>query len=180
MSRVLLICMLIALAPSVARAADEFLHEEGAIALPGVVGRFDHFSVDFKHKRLFVAALGNDTLEVLDLAHGKVVKQLPGLKEPQGVAFVAETERIWVANGESATIHVFDAKTFELAGTISTRDDPDNLRYDAAAKCVYVGYGRGDGAIGVCDAATLKKTGDIAVGGHPESFKIEPKCNRNF
>jgi hypothetical protein len=41
------------------------------IPLPEVKGRFDHFAIDTKGQRLFVAALGNDTVEVLDLAAGK-------------------------------------------------------------------------------------------------------------
>ena len=41
------------------------------IVLPGVEGRFDHMSVDIKGKRLFIAALGNETVEVIDLVAGK-------------------------------------------------------------------------------------------------------------
>lgn len=43
----------------------------GSIALPGVKGRFDHFAVDPKGQRIFVAALGNDTVEVIDIAGQK-------------------------------------------------------------------------------------------------------------
>ena len=47
---------------------DAGVREVGSVPLPGVEGRFDHFAVDLKGKRLFVAALGNDTVEVIDLA----------------------------------------------------------------------------------------------------------------
>ena len=37
------------------------------VALPGVEGRIDHFAFDPAGERLFVCALGNNTVEVIDL-----------------------------------------------------------------------------------------------------------------
>src|SRR5438094_7925353 len=73
------------------------------IALPGVKGRFDHFAIDAKGRRLFVAALGNNTLEVVDIAAGKHLKSLTGLHKPQGVLYLAEHNQIAVANGDDGT-----------------------------------------------------------------------------
>ena len=61
------------------------------IALPNVNGRMDHFAVDVKGQRLFVSALGNHTVEILDVAGGKRLKTLPDLDEPQGLYFDAAT-----------------------------------------------------------------------------------------
>jgi hypothetical protein len=51
------------------------------IPLPKVEGRIDHLSVDIKDQRLFVAALGNDTVEIIDLAAGKVIHSISGLSD---------------------------------------------------------------------------------------------------
>src|SRR5437867_13418602 len=67
------------------------------IPLPGVEGRIDHMSVDVKGQRLFVAALGNNTVEVVDVAQGKRTRSIMGLKEPQGIAYLAELDQIIVA-----------------------------------------------------------------------------------
>src|SRR5437763_1943066 len=69
------------------------------IPLPGVKGRFDHFSIDVKGRRLFVAALGNNTIEVLDLAAGKRIHSVTGMSKPQGVLFLPGADQILVANG---------------------------------------------------------------------------------
>ena len=45
--------------------AAEPLRQVQTIPLPGVEGRIDHMGVDLQTQRLFVAALGNNTLEVL-------------------------------------------------------------------------------------------------------------------
>src|SRR5262245_18368664 len=78
------------------------------IALSGVEGRIDHLAVDLKGKRLFVAALGNNTLEVIDLGAGKRLHTISGLKEPQGVAYVPEKDVIVVANGQGEGCDLYD------------------------------------------------------------------------
>ena len=65
--------------------AAQPLRLERNIELPDVKGRIDHLSVDVKGQRLFVAALGNNTLEVIDLKAGKRVKTIGQLYESQGV-----------------------------------------------------------------------------------------------
>ncbi|MFL6571245.1 MAG: hypothetical protein ACJ8G4_05790, partial [Burkholderiales bacterium] len=68
-----------------AYGADEQLLEPVAtIPMPGVKGRIDHLAIDLKRHRLFVAALGNNTVEVLDLERSRHEKSLPGFGEPQG------------------------------------------------------------------------------------------------
>jgi hypothetical protein len=58
------------------------------IPLPGVTGRLNHMGVDLEKKRLFVAAVANNTLEVVDLTAGKVIKSLAGFKDTQDALFL--------------------------------------------------------------------------------------------
>src|SRR5437868_9482589 len=121
------------------------------ILLPGVEGRIDHMAADARGQRLFVAALGNNSVEVVDLRAGRVAHHLAGFNEPQGIAFAPETNRLFVANGEGARCDVLDAASTKRLDSIRGMDDADNVRYDPAARRVYVGYGRG--AIAALDAA---------------------------
>lgn len=148
------------------------------IPLPQVEGRIDHMAVDVAGQRLFVAALGNGSVAILDLQAGKLTHSITGLREPQGVAYATEANQIYVACGGDAAVKVYDAKSFELVTTLRDLDDADNIRYDAAAKRVFVGYG--SGALAIIDATTAKKVGDIKLAGHPESFQLEQKGNRIF
>src|SRR5437868_6933068 len=79
-----------------------------SIPLPDVEGRIDHMSMDVKTQRLFVAALGNNTVEVIDVAQGKRIHTISGLREPQGVLYVPEAKRLYVANGVDGTVQIFD------------------------------------------------------------------------
>lgn len=148
------------------------------IPLPGVEGRIDHFALDEGGQRLFVAALGNNSVEVVDLKTGRVLHSLRDLAEPQGVVFVPGFNRLYVANGGDGTLRVYDGTTFTPVTVIQFADDADNVRYDPAARQVYVGYG--GGALGVVDAAKNTVVGDIALSAHPESFQLEQNGPRIF
>jgi DNA-binding beta-propeller fold protein YncE len=160
-----------------AQPSTTALKPAGVITLDGVEGRIDHLAVDAKRGRLYVAALGNDTVEVIDLKVGKRVGSIAGLKKPQGVAVVAESGRLIVASGDDGKCRVY-GENQKLLGTVDGLDDADNVRYDADAKLAYVGYG--DGALAVIDPEAVKKVADIKLDGHPESFQFEGKGKRIF
>jgi YVTN family beta-propeller protein len=167
----------VALATAGARAESPPLRQVQAIPLPGVVKRIDHMAIDPAGKRLFVSALGNGSLEVIDLAAGKRVRSVPGLDEPQGVAFFPALHQVVVAN-TGGTVVAFEDPSFRRTATLPNMDDADNLRIDAATSLLYVGYG--DGALGIIDPAGMKRLGDIALPGHPESFRLEQAGPRVF
>lgn len=148
------------------------------IPLPGVKGRFDHFAIDTKGHRLFLAALGNNTLEVLDTGSGKSLKSITGLRKPTGVLYLSEPNEIAVANGDEGTFKVFDGATCQSVRTVAALDDADNVRFDAKTKLIYVGYAAG--ALAVLDAATMQQTGSIKLAAHPESFQLEREGSRIF
>ena len=148
------------------------------IPLPGVKGRFDHFALDTKGQRLFVAALGNNTLEIVDIAAGKHLKSITGLRKPTGVLYLAEQNQIAVANGDNGTFRLFDGTSYQPAKSLRALDDADNVRFDAKTKLIYVGYG--EGALAVIDATTMTQTGSIKLAAHPESFQLEQQGARIF
>jgi DNA-binding beta-propeller fold protein YncE len=148
------------------------------IPMPSIEGRIDHLAVDIKRERLFVAALGNNTIEVVPLAGAAPIKSLKGFREPQGVVYIPEFNRVFVASGGDGTCKAFEADTFHLVETLRFSGDADNVRYDSDAKQVYIGYG--DGALAVADAASGRIIGDIKLEGHPESFQMEKSGSRIF
>lgn len=145
----------------------------GAIPLPNVKGRIDHFGFDSVHNHLFLSALGNNTEEIIGIGAQTVVHTISGVPTPQGVAYSPETNKLFVGS-DAGKLYVYDGTTFDLITSIDFGDDVDNLRYDAAEKRLYVGYGdEKTGAIGMVDAATNKRLDDeFKLGAHPESFQL--------
>jgi DNA-binding beta-propeller fold protein YncE len=136
-----------------------------------VEGRFDHMAIDLAAQRLFVAALGNNSLEVLDTAKNAHSSSRPGFSEPQGVAFVADARQVAVANGAGGTLQLIDAANYQVVRTLAVGDDADNVRYDGAAKRVYVGYA--SGALAAVNASNGTVLATVKLAGHPESFQLE-------
>jgi hypothetical protein len=148
------------------------------IPLPGVEGRIDHFDFDPTGDRLFVCALGNNTVEVLDLRKGERVHTISGLGAPQGVVYVPELNRLVIANDNGGVCDIYDAGSFQAMGKVDFKDDADNARYDSAAKRIYVGFG--SGGIGIINAADGKQVGTIRLAAHPEAFELEKQGHRIF
>src|SRR5437764_5252013 len=134
-----------------ATSAQTALILVGTIDLPGVEGRIDHLAVDTAAQRLYVAALGNNTVEVLDLKNGSHLKSLPGFREPQGIAVVPDAKLVAVANGQGEGVQFVDAGDFHPTRSVRLGDDSDNVRYDASAKRLFVGFG--DGALAAINPA---------------------------
>jgi len=149
-----------------------------AIPLQNVSGRIDHLSFDAKNNFVFVAALGNNTVEAVNLKNKKVIHSIKDLHEPQGVAFIPENNSLVVANGDNGECDVFNATDFQKTNSIQLGDDADNVRYDATGKKIYVGYG--NGGIAIIDAATFKLIGEIKLPGHPESFQINKQEKKMY
>jgi DNA-binding beta-propeller fold protein YncE len=171
------LCVFILVCASLAAAGEPFLKHVQTIPLDGVAGRLDHFGVDVESKRLYVAALGNDTLEVVDLAVGRRVQSVAGLKKPTGIRVLPESRKVVVASGEDGKVRVYSPE-LKLLGTVDGLDDADNVRLDPAGKLAYVGYG--DGALAIIDPREPKKLGEIKLDGHPEAFQVESKGSRIF
>src|SRR5437899_68827 len=157
--------------PSLARTID----------LPRVEGRIDHLAYDPAGKRLYIAALGNGSLELVDVEKdGGVerIKSVAGLKEPQGVVYVPANGQVVVACGGDGTVRAFDAATLEEKKRVVVGDDADNARLDADRGELIVGFG--DGGLAFLDPKTLDTKGTVKLPGHRESFQIAPRTGRIF
>ena len=129
-------------------------------------------------QRLFLCALGNNTLEGHRSCEQNTRHSISGLGAPQGVAYVAAANRLWVANDRNGICNFYDGKSFALGGSVNFEDDADNVRYDSLAQRIYVGFG--DGGLGILDARSGEEIGAIKLSGHPEAFVLEKKGTRIF
>jgi DNA-binding beta-propeller fold protein YncE len=161
-----------------AHAEEGPLQLQHTIPLAGVEGRIDHMDLDAAGERLFVAALGNNTLEVVDLRKGQRTHSITGLGAPQGVAYVPELDRIFVANDEGGICKIYDGKSYQPIAEVDLKDDADNVRYDESLKRIYIGFG--GGGIETINAEEDKSIGSARLSGHPEAFELEKQGRRIF
>ena len=129
-------------------------------------------------RRLFVAELGNDTVGVVDIDGRKVVRRLQGFDEPQGIAYLSQTDTLYVANGGDGVLSAFRGAQLEPVGKLDLGGDADNIRIDRDQGRIYVGTGSGN--LTIIDAAAFKKTAEIELKAHPESFQLAGEGSRIY
>lgn len=168
---------LLALAPSVACRAQPDRSDgvaplvlERTIPLKGVRGRIDHLAIDLQHQRLFVAELGNGSVEAIDLARGVSIGRVTGLKEPQGLAYLSAQDELVVASAGDGSVRFYRAGDLKPDGVVEVGGDADNMRVDALGRIV-VGYG--SGALVAIDPTGRREVAKLDLPGHPESFRLE-------
>jgi len=154
------------------------------ISLTGVQGKFDHFAIDLKGNRLFIAATTNHSVEVVDLKTNQVQQSITGLGKPHGLAWVEATGSLYVSDGTLAELRVYTGSPLALSGKIKLSDDADDMVYDAANRMLYVGHGGGDAAnparIAIVDTEHFTLVANIPVATHPEGLEIDPASHRAF
>ena len=186
--------------------AGEPLIQIGSIPLNGVEGRLDHLTFDTRSQRLFVAALENHSVEVVDLVRRRRVHQITGISEPQGLLCIPEKNRLVVCSRGDGTCRSFDATTYQEGPWIDLGRNADNVRFDAEAQIIYVGSGGepGNGLLSAIDLVSLLPAGqgrqpapphspadflldrprqadprmEIQLPAHPESFQLDPANHR--
>src|SRR5947209_1056582 len=156
-----------------ARSAQP-LRQVMTIRMPDVAGRIDHLTVDLKGKRVFLAALEKNTIEVVDVANGTVTRTLPGFQKPQGLLYLASLHRLFVASGKDGTVKAFDGTSLKASVSATVSLGADAIGYDPKANEIYVGSGGADagtdrGDLTIFDVNTLRQkvvlTADAHAGG---------------
>ncbi len=146
------------------------------IPLNGIDGRIDHMCVDANNERLYVAALSNDSLEVIDLKLGKRLRSLSGPRGPRDVMVLPESHEVVVASGEDGVFRLYDEQ-LNLLRFLNELKDADNIRYDSTSKRVYLGCGK---ELAFIDPQGPTKVAEVLLNAHPEAFAVEKDGNNIY
>ena len=142
---------------------------ERTIPLPGVSGRIDHLALDREDGRLFVAELGNNTVEAVDLKTGRSLVRISGQSEPQGLAWLPAQKELVVASGDGR-VGFYAGDGLASLGELKLGDDADNVRVDGSGRPA-VGYGAG--ALAVLDPVRRAVVATVRLPAHPEAFSLD-------
>jgi DNA-binding beta-propeller fold protein YncE len=159
-------------------AGGQALELVQTIPLHGRVGqRLDHMALDARRDRLLVANMGNGTLDVVDLKAGKLLREVPGQRGIQGVAYAPDLDRVYVGLGDGGVCNVFDGESYKLLKSVPF-PDADNVRYDPRTRRVYVAHA--PSRLEVLDAQTFKVLADVKLPAAVEAFQLEKSRPRLY
>ncbi|HEV2615248.1 MAG TPA: YncE family protein [Candidatus Acidoferrales bacterium] len=157
------------------------------VKLPATAeGKFDHFGVDVRGSRLFLAAENSKEILVLDLNSGKLLRTIHGVVVPHAIAYRESSNRIYVTDGGAGDLKVFDGKTYRLLKSIKLRADADSMAYDQTMRYLYIVNGGSDAHesysfVSVIDTSTDSKVGEIRIGSpRLEALAVETSSEKLY
>jgi DNA-binding beta-propeller fold protein YncE len=157
--------------PGAAEADPPPLERVQTIALKGPVGGMDHLAVDAKRGRMFVANTVNNTLDIVDLRAGKLLRQVPGQGRIRGIDYSPDADRVFVGNGTGGVCNTFDGESYELIKSVPLGVDADNVRYNPRTRRIYVVHA--DTELSVIDARDFTIRSPIALPKSLGAFRLE-------
>jgi DNA-binding beta-propeller fold protein YncE len=150
------------------------------VDLPGVEGDFDHFAVDLKGNRLFLAAEEHHTVEVFDLQTAKPVHSIGGLDTPHSILYAPDVNRIFIVDGgKGGSCEILDGTSYKHIKSIKLSEDADALVYDPNGHLLYIGNGGKEAGndfslVTVIDTAKSEKVSDIKLpSGNLEAMALQ-------
>jgi len=141
------------------------------IALKGPAGGLDHLAIDAKRGRLFVANTVNDSLDVVDLKAGKLLKQVSGQGRIRGIAYSPDLDRVFAGNGTDGVCNTLDGDNYELLKSVTLGVDADNVQYSPRTQRIYVVHA--DKELAVIDAKDYTLRSPIALPKSIGAFRLE-------
>jgi DNA-binding beta-propeller fold protein YncE len=171
---------------SASRAEVAPLRLEGTIPLPGFTGDFDHFAVDEKGGRLFLAGEDHKTVEVFDLKTGRRLKSITGFGTPHSIIYLPENDHVLVTDGDKGMLQILRGSDYAVVDHVDGLAGADSMRLDAPAQILYVVTGGKDVPLDysflvAIDLKTNKKVGELRMeSNHVEAFALESSSSRLF
>ena len=138
------------------------------IRLPGIEGDFDHFALDLRGHRLFLAEEDHHTVEVFDSRTFKSLRSIAGFARPHWLLYLPESNQLFVTDGPAGAVKIFKADSYRLVKTIPLGPGADCIAYDPATRYLYVTYGGRDArayssSIAIISTASGQHLGDISL-----------------
>jgi DNA-binding beta-propeller fold protein YncE len=151
-----------------------------------VKGNFDHFGIDLKGNRLFTTPEDYKAVVVFDLKTGKQIHVIGGIARPHAVLYREDLNRIYITDGTSGDLKIFDGTSYKLLSSVKLLEDADSIGYDSATKYLYIDNGGGDvhqtySMLSVVDTTGGTKLADIKIDGDTlEAMALEKSSSRLY
>jgi len=137
----------------------------GTMPLEGFSGDLDHFGVDLKGHRLFLAAEEHKTVEVFDLRTGRRIHSITGIDHPLTMVYLPESDQLMVTDGDVGAVRLVDCKNYRIVSTLTLGHAVDHSAFDARSKYYYVETDNADSAkthvLSIIDTKSFQRVGDI-------------------
>jgi YVTN family beta-propeller protein len=124
-------------------------------------------------RSLYVVCEKSDELRVVDIASGKVIKQIAVGHVPTGISLSPDGKQIYVANSWSDNVSVIDTSTLSVARSVPAGFEPISAVSDLEGRTLYTAN-RLSNDISVIDLASGKETKRLVAGRGASYLTLSP------
>ena len=154
-------------------AAGLPLRRDRDVVLPGRATRFDYQAVDTTSHRLYIAHLGDSTVDVVDLDALHVLGVVTGIDSVHGVAVAPERHQLYATATGTNELVTVDTTTDQVIGRTPTGAFPDGVAYDADHGLVLVSNKEG-GSLTVIAADTRQVLMTLPIADETGNVAYDP------
>ena len=157
----------------------------GFVPLPaGAKQGFDHADKYRAGRRMYVAHIGADSVDVIDLERREFVRSLPNLPEVAGVLIDEAGDLLFTSDRAAARVSIFRCSDEELLGQVAVGPHPNGLAYDAGRKCLYtfnLGEPLGETCtVSVVDVESMRVAAELPLPGRPRWAVFDGERDRVY
>jgi YVTN family beta-propeller protein len=142
------------------------------VPLPGKAVRFDYQAIDSVKKRLFIAHMNDASVVVVSTRDGSVLKVLPDIPTPRGVAVAPDARRVFVTSSPSKLV-IIDSESLSELARVTTGRAPDGVAWDSSHRIVGVSD-QGDGALSLLADAGSGARRQVPLGSETGNVVFDP------
>ncbi len=146
------------------------------VSLPGGATRLDYQVIDPESKRLYIAHLGDGTVDVVDLNRLMVLGTVDHVDSAHGIAIAPDQHSIIASASGTNEAVIIDTQTMSITGRVPTGNTPDGIAYDPQNGRAYVSNEH-DHVETVIDVAHGTAAGSIDIGGEAGNTIYDPVTN---
>ena len=143
------------------------------VPLAGPAARFDYQDVDADARRLYVAHLGANQVDVVNLDTLEPVASVPGVAQVHGVRLALDVHTLFATATGADEVVAIDTATSRITGRAPTGRFPDGVAYDPVNHLVAVSN-KDDGSETVLDALAVRAVRTVPLGREVGNVTYDP------
>jgi len=120
-----------------------------------------------------------DGIGIVDLSTLKLLRVIPGGKDPELFDVTGDGKRLWVSNEDSAEASLVDIDAGQVVRRVPVGKEPEGVGIPPGGKVVYI-TNEGDNSVSVLDIESGAPVAKLTTGGRPRSVVFSGDGLRAF
>jgi len=127
-----------------------------------------------RHHQIYISAAGAHEVAVVDDRTFKITNRVGGIRFPDGIAYAANADKVFVSDESGGTDVVIDAKTGAKRSTIQLGGEAGNTHYDSVSHCILVAVQTKNQIVAIDPISErIVQRYDLPGSDHPHGFTID-------